>query len=603
MDVLTGTEDEDSQIEASPGWMTERGAERIARKRERFAELEEEPMGVRILAALAAGPSGPSDLAQRLNAPLPSVSRKLSELEDERLVGWERSPHDRRRHEYALTADGAARLNDHRAFGRKIEAPPPPTTAEAQDFLHTAVRTAVSERRKSNRLDDAMIRLTRVCEQARRRDAFEVELDATAELAITSRQARRRDTMREMLDRLEKFCAEPPAPGLERAAAAHLEYALGRAGDEREENLPTRASRLTTAGNLYRQLASRPTERRSAAWKERQAWSVVSYAGNLRKQSKFENALEEATVALGLFNELDDPYGRSHSLFMIGFCLRLLGDFDEAWAFLDESHRLAKDHTFERFRVDSLMQKGEVRRCQGRIGDARDLLNESLAHAESLELVLTQAFARVALGAAAYQAQELDEARDELVRARGLFENCQHAEGVALSARRESTVVRGLVEHGESKSYAGVVRLIKQARRLYAKMESPAGVAACEIERGRVAIGHDHGDLEATLDQLTALLDDREELEFLELDPWVPRVLDAFARDVGDTEFAQRAHHIRASAEELLAARAKRGLAQVKKIVIDGIVRDVGGREPDDRVDEMGGETRRESSGLVVAPA
>lgn len=603
MDEPTGAEVKDSQDGTSPGWMTERGAERIARKRERFAELEKEPMGVRILVVLAASSVGPSDIAERLEAPLPSVSRKLSELEDEGLVRWERSPHDRRRHKYSLTAEGSTRLNDHRAFGSVVRAPEPPTTDEAAEFLHAAVRTAIGERRRSNQLDDAAARLARVCERAEAREAYEVALDATAELAITSRQARRRETMREMLNRLETFCADPPASGLERAAAAHLEYALGRAGDERDEDLPTRASRLTTAGNLYRQLASGPTERRAAAWKERQAWCVVSYAGNLRKQSKFELALKEAAVALSLFNELEDSYGRSYSFFMIGFCLRLLGDFSEAWDCLDKAHQLAEEHTFERFRVDSLMQKGEVRRCQGRVGEARGLLKESLARAESLDLVLTQAFARVALGAVAYQDQELADAREELTRACQLFEQCRHAEGIALSARRQSTVVRKLVEHGESTGYTGVVRLIKRARSLYSKMESPAGVAACEIERGRVAIDHHHDDLAATLDQLTALLDDREELDLLELDPWVPRVLDAFAGEVGDTEFEQRAHRIRGSAEKLLAGRAERGLAEVKKIVVDGIVKEVGERWPDDRVDEMGGETRRETSGLMVAPA
>lgn len=601
MDGPTWAEGQDSQAESPREWMTERGAARIARKREQIAEFEAEPMGVRILAALAVAPACPTDLAARLESTLPSVSRKLSELEEEGLVRWESSPHDRRRHEYKLTAEGSSRLNEHRAFGEQLASPAPATPSEASSFLHAARRTAVSERRTANLLDDAIIRLTRVREQAERRGAFDVALDATAELAITSRQARRRDMMRQMLAWMEAFCVAPPAIGLERAAAAHLEYALGRAGDERGEDLPARASRLTTARNLYRQLASGATERRAADWKERQAWSVISHAGNLRKQSRFENALAEAADALELFNELDDAYGRSHSLFMIGFCLRLLGDFGEAWFCLDAAHRLAEEHTFERFRIDSLMQKGEVRRCQGRITEARELLNESLERAESLDLVLTQAFARVALGAVAYQDEELGEARETLVNAGELFEECCHAEGVALSARRQSTVSRGLVEQGESKDYAGIVRLIKKAQGLYAKLASPAGVAACEIERGRVAIGRNHDDLGATLDVLTALLDDREELEFLELDPWVPRVLDAFAHDVGDTEFEQRAHRIRASAEDLLAARARRGLAQVR-VAIDGIAKDATEHGPDDRVSEMGGETRRENSDLVAVP-
>ncbi len=427
-------------------------------------------------------------------------------------------------------------------------------------------------------------------------------LDAIAELAITARQNRRRDLMTEMLRRLEAFMADPPGGRLELAAVAHLEYALGRAGDERGEDLPTRASRLTTAGNLYRQLASLPDEHRTSAWRERQAWSVISYAGNLRKQSNFEDALMEAATALGHFTDLDNPYGRSYSLFMIGFCLRLLGDFEQAWGFLDKAHRLAAEHSFERFRVDFLMQMGEVRRCQGRVGEARGLLGESLARAESLDLALTGAFAKVALGAVEYQEVRLSEAQTALEEARQVFEKCAHSEGTALSARRQATVERHSAESRGARSYRGVIRLIKTARGLYEKMESPAGVAACDIEQGRVAIRRKPEDVAATLEALTALLDDRDELEAIELDPWVPRVLGAFADEVGDVKFRDRAQTVRLSAEKLLAKRAEQGIAQVKLVVTGISGRLDGGHGAGNRADEMGGETRRERSGLAVAP-
>jgi DNA-binding MarR family transcriptional regulator len=584
----------------APDWMTEDGARRIEQKRERFRELEKEPLRLKILVELGEAPLSPSDLADRVDAATESVSRKLSELEGEGLVSWERSPHDGRRHEYRLTQGGVMALSGHRAFGDFLQPPAPPTSEEATKFLHAALLTAITVRRKSNRLDETVERIDRVLRQAEKREAPSVMLDSIAELAITARQGQDRNLMREMVGRLEAF--EAQSPGLELAAAAHLEYALGRAGEEFNEDLPTRAGRLTAAGNLYDHLAARSDGRRSLSWKERHAWSLISYAGNLRKQSKFENALQESAKAMRIFDELEDPYGRSFSLFMIGFCLRLVGHFDQAWLYLDTSHELAVEHGFERFRVDSLMQKGEVRRCQGRVEDARELLGESLEHAESLELVLTQAFAQVALGAVEYQEERLPEAARALEGATLLFERCRHDEGLALSARRHATVGRHLAEMGKE-SYARVLELIATARRVYGGMErSPAGIAACAIEQGRVGVKQGSEELAAALEALTKLLDDSEETLFLELDPWVPQVLDIFAKEVDQDEFAERTEAVLISAKRRFEKRAGSGIALMQD-VLGGVANGAAERQADDRAYEMGGETRRESPGLVVAPA
>ena len=160
-----------------------------------------------------------------------------------------------------------------------------------------------------------------------------------------------------------------------------------------------RAKRLTSAATLYGQMAETPSYGSASEWRERQAWSIASLASNLRARSRLDRAMQEAACALRVFEDLENPYGRSHCYFQLGFCLRLLGDFDGAWIWLNEANALAAEHSFEPFRADAQMQLGEVLRCRGETEEARARLEESLARAENMGLSITQAFAQSALGA------------------------------------------------------------------------------------------------------------------------------------------------------------------------------------------------------------
>lgn len=249
----------------------------------------------------------------------------------------------------------------------------------------------------------------------------------------------------------------------------------------------------------------------SADWFRSQAWSVISLAGNLRKQTRLERALRLATIAKRSFDSLEDEYGQAQCLFMFGFCLRLLGEFREASACLDHAYRLAEDNCFERARADTLMQIGEVRRCLGDLDEAREFLNEALERADGMRLLVTQAFAQSTLGAVEFQKQEYAEAYGYPV-----------------------------------------------------------------IER------------------LKELLSSRGQCQILELDPWVPQLLNRFAQDAGDAGLVAQSETVLREAREILAERGTEGVERIAEVVDDIELEDED--EIDPRSAEMGGETRRDPS-------
>jgi DNA-binding MarR family transcriptional regulator len=332
-----------------------RGDARVARQRQAIAAADaREPLRRRILDALAQAPSSsPTTLATIVAAEPESVSRLLTRLRDEGAVSVEQDRDDRRKRRYRLTAEGEIELSRHRAFGARPELPPPLAAEDSAGFLEMALESAVDMRRKTNRLDDAAARLRVIADQAHKWGAHGLAVDAMAELATTLRQDRRAEEVTTLLEALKAISlGRDPAhdASLALPATAHREYALGRLGEAQGGGEPrVRASHLITAETLFRQLAYSSVPDTSPRWRQRQAWSIVSLAGNLREQSRFEEALEHARQAMALFEELEDPYGRSRCLFLLGFCLRLMGDFDAAWLGLEAAHRLASANRFERF--------------------------------------------------------------------------------------------------------------------------------------------------------------------------------------------------------------------------------------------------------------
>lgn len=578
---------------------------RIDRRIGEVAEIEaRDPLRRRILEALAAASLTPTVLAAQLGAAKESVSRQLAELRSRGLVEGRDDLGDRRKRLYSLTAEGEFQLSQHRAFGAREPAPADPTREQSVEFLHVALRVAVEMRRHQNQLDEVARRLKGVVVHARKLLEDELVVEAMTELATTYRLGHEDDQMDEPLASLERIAfGEDPnsSAALVLPAFAHHQYEEGRRGEERGDKLVRRARCLTSAAALYGRLAEAPSYRSPSEWRERQAWSIASLASNLRARSRLNKSMQEAACALRLFEELDNSYGRSHCFFQLGFCLRLMGDFEGAWMWLSEADALAAANSFEPFRADAQMQLGEVLRCRGETEEARARLKESLGRSENMGLAITQAFAESALGAVAYQEDRLGEARESLIRAHDLFARCEHREGLVLNAKRHAAVARSISGAKSDGEFAAVQHLIAFAFDGYSRLRSPAGMAACQVEYGRLLM-KSGGDVSQVVTSLEARLSDESERRLLELDPWVPRVVDAFARETQDEGLAQHAWRLLQAAERRLADQAQEGKRRAAALI---------GRtkKPAEApgttelfVDDMGGEPRQAQDEVPELP-
>ncbi|HWK28401.1 MAG TPA: helix-turn-helix domain-containing protein [Solirubrobacter sp.] len=567
---------------------------RVARARSSAKDAEAEPLSGRLLMAIAEQPESPSTLARELGVSPETVSRKLRTLRESGLIEAAEVFGDSRRRAYALTTEGRVQLGRLRAFAAPEPAPPPPNVADVERMLRSGIRHAVAMRRRANELEQAADRLRLVIREAEKAQLPELTVEATSELATTLRQLRAGDEVRVLLERLAHFASSPEAPAsVALPAAAHRLYGLGRLDEQRGERLSERAAQLTTAATLYAQLAGASAWGPPETWRQREAWSLLGLANNLRAQTRFEPALLRAAAAARSFEEFEDPYGRSHALFTLGFCLRLLGEFDHAWYVLDQAHRIAEEHSFERFRADSLMQLGEVRRCQGVASEARALLSESIERAEYLKLPVIQAFARSALGAVEYHEQRFPEAESELRCAQRLFEHWEHREGLALNTRRLAVVARSLLQAGIADDPARVTGLIAAGLDRYRVLGSPAGIVACEIELGRLE--RSGGKLRPVIVRLIRRLDDTPQRNLLELDPWVPHVLHTFAGETGDEALSERALRLLESAWERLEQRLRAGAARATELAGVSARRQTAAVS----IDEMGGEARADKDALA----
>jgi DNA-binding transcriptional ArsR family regulator len=581
-----------------------RGAARLERQRREARELDRrEPLRRRILEALADAPATPAALAESVSAAKESTSRTLQSLLKGGLVQIGEVEGDRRMRLYALTREGEARLSKQRAFGAPGDPPSPPNHEETLRFMRAALGNAVRMRRETNALQDAAARLHLVVEEAHRLELTEVELEAMAELLTTLRQERRIDAMTALLGTLENLALgrhQNRDPTLALPAAAHREYTLGRLPEMHGgADACVRARHLDAAQALFGQLARSSDAEQATSWREREAWSVISLASNLRERSKLEEALEKTSWAMSLFAALDDPYGRSRCLFMFGFCQRLIGDFDHAWLRLSEAYELASAHSFQRFQADALTQMGEVRRCQGEITEARGLLTEAFARSERMNLVVTQAFAQSALGAVAFEEQRFEEAQAALREAERLFDACRHDEGRALNDRRRAVVERQLATAGKRGEFNAARRLALKALERYQQLRSPAGMVACEIEYGRSEmLGGGRADRQVA--RLIERLDDTRQLNLLELDPWVPKVFARFAEEVGNAALGERAQHLMQASERRLADWSGGGLTGRLAERI-GELRQQVVRHPHVGFD-MGGEARSEEDAVCQSP-
>jgi DNA-binding MarR family transcriptional regulator len=556
------------------------------RRREILAIEKAEPVRRRILRALARAPQTPSELTVEAEATKETISRLLGKLQEDGLVDFGTVEGDKRRKLFRLTPEGERAFRRHLAYGKPDPRPAAPSDERILALARAGLENALRMRRQANRLDEAVARMRIVLEQARELGSNELLIDTMAELAATLRQARRYGELDVILDELETMAlGKHPVEdvALVLPAAAHREYELGRARGGGVADAASRARHLDAAQALYCQLGRSAGPGRKSTWTQREAWSVLSLASNLRERSNFERAVEKASSALTCFQSIDDYYGQSRSLFMIGLCLRLMGDFRHAWTHLEQALALAQEHTFERFQADALLQMGDVQRSMGHIEPARLLLSEALAQAGRMDVQLMQAFALSSLGACAHQEADYDLARAQLNRAQALFKACAHREGLALNTRRQAVVKYRLCEVSGSGGVKTLQRAVGSAHRQYEDLRSPAGAAACDIELGRLCVILGVGQ-ESPIARLKQRLGDPRQRDLIELDPWVPSYLLEFSLFAGDSE-------LQASAESVVVDGRRRRCAWYCQVTgepaTDEHVNDV-----DKGVLEMGGESR-----------
>ncbi len=570
-------------------------------RREMAASKRKEPLRRRLLIALGRGPSTPTELSTSVTAPKESVSRKLAEMREAGLVTTSKDGDDRRRTAYSLTREGRSELGRHLAFGAPIEPPQVPDDKKILAFLREGLAGAVAMRRRNNRLQEAIDRMEEIYEQAEELGARDIALEALAELATTQRQDRRREERDRSLAILEKVALGAPdvEPQLVYPAIAHLEYERGKVNDMGPADSATLGRHLIASMSLFERLIEQAPKRDTQYWRGRRGWSIVSLAHNFRDQSRYDDALRYAASGLRIFEGLEDNYGLTQCWFLFGFCLRLLRRFDAAWNCLEHAHALAgsPENSFERATAYCLVQMGEVRRCQNETDEAERLLAEALKEAERLDLHVAKAFATSGLAAIEFQKEEYDRSQLTLRSAQKAFGRCKHQEGAALNARRQATVARHLSSAGIPPDEPEVKRLIKLAEKNYKALGSPAGVAACEIERGWMRrISPECGDLGEVVDELNHLV--RCERGTLEQDAWVPSVLRDFAQKVGG-DLAKEARDVYSQSERHLEEQGDEGVQQISEVSKN--FDSSGESKPSTSVTEMGGESRRKQLALPAA--
>jgi DNA-binding MarR family transcriptional regulator len=579
---------------------------RLAKEHRSVRRVERaEPLRRRLLLSLGEGDAVPSVLATRVDAQKESVSRKLGELRRAGLVAARTDPDDRRQSIQSLTAAGRSELGRHLAFGKPEEKIPPPDRAEEIGFLREALGGAIAMRRRSNRLPEAIERMEDIRSQALELEDFDLALEALVELTVTQRQDHQTSQRDVSLADLQALAAgsQEIEPRLVYPAVAHLEYERGKAADVGETDTAALGRHLIAAVSLFEALTEQGPSDEVARWQSRRAWSVIGFANNLREQSRYEESLSYAVSALQLFEELNDDYGRTQCWFLFGFCLRLLQRFDVAWTCLQKASALAssKGNSFERALAFCLLQMGEVRRSQSRTDEARRLLDEACERADRLDLHVARAFATSGCAAIEFQDGELEGAQQTLRRAQEIFDLAEHVEGVALNARRQATVARHLSAEGVPPREREIKRLIVRAERAYKSLGSPAGVAACEIERGWMrTISPDCGKVEPIVARLNRMLADEDQRDNLIADAWAPKVLREFSREIGG-ELEGEAKRLLTTANGQIKREGEKGLKSVSRVA-DGLEK-IADEKPKKAVVEMGGEARRKRPPLELAAA
>ena len=555
-----------------------------------LAKEAREPLRRRILTELAADTMTPTELATRLDSPVPSISRLLRRLTEEDLLSVSSDRRDRRRRVYSLTQLGQAQLTEHTAFGAPSR-PAPPDRERAVAYLRDALEAAVGLRRRTGRFDAVLDRLNAVIVQAKSYSSPALVLAATAELINTLRQNGERDRLRPHLDELQHIAAgrtDFPAE-LVMPALGFLEYELGRLPEsDGGDPVTGRIEHLVTAHQLFDRLGR---ERDDVFYRRRSALAKIALADVWRERTQLDYAVLDASRALIAFDQLDDTYGVARARLVLGSSLRLRGQFVDALGNLSHARRLAADNRYERMATDALAQMGEVHRCRGETDEAIEYLREASERAQGLSMKVTEAFAESALGAALWDLDDYDQAMQHLNASHELFAQAGHAEGMALNLRRRA-VVQSYSSNALEHTSAG--EQLNRALDDYERMESPAGMVACVIGLGRVT-STSRGKAALVTRLVRWLGEGTWTRRLTEMDPWVPRMLAAFASETDDDRLAALSVAVLRGSDRRLTEFKDERLAPLPgRRALSTRVRST--------VDSMAGEPRRKAA-FALQPA
>lgn len=562
---------------------------RLEEARRSVRELErEQPLRRRILTALAEAPRTTSQLAAEVEATPEAVSRKLKELREEDLVESDQDADDRRRRINRLTRQGEIAYVRHLSLGEPEELPTPPDAEEVGAFLREGVEEAVELRRKNNRLDDAIERLALIEKHAGDLGDHELAIEAGMELATTQRQrARHEDWLRSVAALRNRALHDAFDPELTLRATAYIAYQRGRS------NHANAIAELVRSISTFSDLIEVATgKEQKALMKTRRAWSVFGLANACRKRSDLESAIRLSVDCAKTFERLRDDYGKAQSCLLLGSSLRLQGHFNTALkCFTLVSHiAQAPGNGFERTAITALQQTGEVRRCIGQFNGARDALDEALERSRHMGLDSTMALASASLAALEFQEGDPEKALFTMKRADEPFMRSGDTQGIGLNARRQATVARHLLEEGrDGKGWASwIKRLVARAKESYAEMDSPAGMAQCEVEQWRLAaVSKTFGDRRNIMKRLNQLVE--RNAVAIYGDFWTSEILAGFERDstIAWSDEVQSARLL----AQLSAEKAGKEIRPALNSIGIKMVRS--SSTPGDKAVEMAGECKR----------
>jgi tetratricopeptide (TPR) repeat protein len=534
--------------------LLKRDRDRVRKAVERRRARDAGSLQARMLYALAGRRRTPSQLATELGVAKETASRSLKALAASGLVSFVVDQDDARRRLYhvhdgvagdldvgpndraSLTPEGELRHDEDLQYGPPIPRDRQAERQAVEQYVSERIDDAVQARRRVNKLDAATATLKSLVRTAEQAGFASLEVRARRELATTLRQAGQQPAHRAEVGRIRKIAHGERAdlgPGLLLAAFGHYTYEEGRR-TATGEDLGTPLRKLVASMQTFEQL--RALEPGNSEWPLRKAWSAFAVADACRDQTRLDAAIDAADTAAASFESLNDDYGLASSIFLVGFCLRLQGEFGWAEQVLHTAHDITEERQFDRLRAQCLLQLGETYRCQGRPDQALPLLTEASERASELGHAVTVAFAQASLGAWAYERGERRAAVRHIKAAIDQFRRRRHRTGLALGYRRRAFAELGQKKHirlGDEQT-ASALRDLRTAQHGFERLGSPAGAIGCQVGRVQVQIaaGASVAEVDRGVEAVVGWFKSSpRNYAYVARDPWAPRLISQLLTD------------------------------------------------------------------------